>query len=236
MSSSSELTSSNIFLDPSLHKPSLREPSSAPPTPPTSDAHSSSPAKSNSESPAKNMPFILLHPEATVEEAPALQVDESNCDSIVHSPADSKHRGNRDEDDDLPTKRFRALKTTWNHTHDSETTNYLNEHMLELSRITHWALAARVCYQCLHAHKLDLIKSILEEETELSQKQINGIDLQIGSIRNMLQDGGVRSVGNKGCKFDPSDRRSWCESSVSVSDDDGLMFGSDATLVSLSDE
>ncbi|KAG2048806.1 hypothetical protein BDR06DRAFT_1012727 [Suillus hirtellus] len=180
MSNSSE--SMTFSPNPSLQKP--RPPSSAPPTPPTSDARSSSPAKSTS--------FILSCPEATVEEAPTLQDDEG--DSVVNSPANDKHRtkcsaryalfesGNRDEDCDLPTKRLRALKMTWNNTLDSNATNYLNERMLELSRITRWALAARVRYQRLCAHELDLIKSILEEETELSQKQIHGIDLQIGSI------------------------------------------------------
>ncbi|KAG1853533.1 hypothetical protein C8R48DRAFT_675806 [Suillus tomentosus] len=193
----SESMSSIFQPDPPLQKP--RQPSSAPPTPPASDARSSPPAKSGS--------FILSHLEATLEEAPTLQDDGGN--SVVNSPADDKHRkrsaryalfesGNREEDGDLLTKRLRALKTTWNHTFDSNTTNYLNERMLELSRITRRALAARVRYQRLRAHELDLIKSILEEETELSQKQIHSIDLQIGSIRNMLQDGGVTSIGNKG--------------------------------------
>ncbi|KAG2049937.1 hypothetical protein BDR06DRAFT_1011707 [Suillus hirtellus] len=229
----SESMSSIFQPDPPLQKP--RQPLSAPPTPPASDARSSPPAKSGS--------FILLCLEATLEEAPTLQDDGGN--SVVNSPADDKHRkrsaryalfesGNHEEDCDLPTKRLRALKTMWNHTFDSNATNYLNERMLELSWITCQALAARVRYQCLRAHELDLIKSILKEETELSQKQIHSIDLQIGSIRNMLQDGGVTSIGNKGCKFDPSNHGPWCESSAS--DDDGSMFGSDATSASLSDE
>lgn len=77
--------------------------------------------------------------------------------------------------------------------------------MLELSRITRRAIAARMRYQRIRSHKLDLIKSILEDETEMSQKHMNCIDLQIGSLRNMLQDGGVTVIGNKGCRSDRSD-------------------------------
>jgi len=92
-----------------LH-PSLREPLSAPPTPPISNACSSSPAK--------RMPFISLHPKATVRETPTLQIDEGNCDSIVNSPAGNKRSaqwaslesGNCDQD--YPTKKFRSLKMT----------------------------------------------------------------------------------------------------------------------------
>jgi hypothetical protein len=101
-----------------------REPSAAPPTPPTSDARSSSPTKSSFESPAKSSSIPLhLSPKATVEEVPALQADEGN--SVVNSAARDMRRnlkrsaqyalfasGSRDEDCDLPTKRLRILKTT----------------------------------------------------------------------------------------------------------------------------
>jgi hypothetical protein len=114
--------------------------------------------------------------------------------------------------------------------------NYLNKHLLELSQITCRTFATRVCYQHLYTHKLDLIKSILKEETMQSQKQIYGVDLQIGSILKMLQDGGVMLIGKKVCRFDPNDYGPWCESPVSVSDDNSSMLRFDAASVNPSDE
>ncbi|KAG1842701.1 hypothetical protein C8R48DRAFT_678949 [Suillus tomentosus] len=107
--------------------------------------------------------------------------------------------GGRDQDYNLPSKRLKTLQTTWNCTTEpsSEATQYLNQRMLELSRMTHRAIAARIRYQRLRSRELDLIKSILEDETEVSQSQLKGIDLQIGSIRNLLQDQGV-TVGSQG--------------------------------------
>lgn len=84
--------------------------------------------------------------------------------------------------------------------------------MLKLSRMTRRAIAARIRYQRLRCRELDLIKSILEDETEVSQSQLKGIDLQIGSICNTLQDQGM-TVGGQGCRFDPSDIGPWVESS-----------------------
>ncbi|KAG2135987.1 hypothetical protein DEU56DRAFT_913077 [Suillus clintonianus] len=123
--------------------------------------------------------------------------------------------GTRDEDCDLPTKRSKTLKTTWNFaTPSAEATTYLNERMLELSRITRRAIAARMRYQRLRSRELDLIRSICVDETELCQTQLNEVDVQIGSIRNMLQVGGAAAIGSTGCRFEPGDTGSWCESSV----------------------
>ncbi|KAG2739785.1 hypothetical protein P692DRAFT_20881481 [Suillus brevipes Sb2] len=126
--------------------------------------------------------------------------------------------GERDEDCDLPTKRFKILQTTWNYTptSNSDSSNYINLRMLELSRITRRAIAARMRYQRIRSHELDLIKSILEDETEVSRKHMNSIDLQIGSLRNMLHDGGTTVIGSKGCRGDRSDYgQAWWESSDS---------------------
>jgi hypothetical protein len=98
--------------------------------------------------------------------------------------------------------------------------------MLELSRITRRAIAARMRYQRIRSHELDLMKSILEDETILSQQDIHSLDLQIGSLRHMLHAGGVTAIGNKGCKLDPDNHdRAWCESS----DDDSSIFESDGS-------
>ncbi|KAG2125115.1 hypothetical protein DEU56DRAFT_759443 [Suillus clintonianus] len=123
--------------------------------------------------------------------------------------------GTRDEDCDLPTKKLKTLQTTWNFTApSSEATNYLNGRMLELSRITRRAIAARIRYQRLRSRELDLIKGILVDETELCQTQLTGVDTQIGSIRNMLGVGGAAAIWSAGAKFDPDDAAgSWCESS-----------------------
>ncbi|KAG1902398.1 uncharacterized protein F5891DRAFT_978713 [Suillus fuscotomentosus] len=131
--------------------------------------------------------------------------------------------GDRDEDCDLPTKRFKILKTTWNCTQsNSGGANYVNERMLELSRVTCRAISARMQYQCIHSHELDLMKSILEDETTQSQQDIHSLDLQIGSLRHMLHAGRVTviGIGHKGCKLDPNDHdqacRSACESGLLV--------------------
>ncbi|KAG1723567.1 hypothetical protein EDB19DRAFT_1762909 [Suillus lakei] len=154
----------------------------------------------------------------------ARQVDGGSAIVSMNSLGDSgRHKrpvqyslfrgGGRDEDCDLPTKRLKTLQTTWNYTPgpSSEATNYLNQRMLELSRITRRAVAARMRYQRLRSHELDLIKSILEDETEVSQAQLKGIDLQIGSIRNVIQDAGMLVIENKGRRFDPSESGPWCE-------------------------
>ncbi|KAG1897046.1 uncharacterized protein F5891DRAFT_1192470 [Suillus fuscotomentosus] len=116
----------------------------------------------------------------------------------------------------LPSKKARSLKTTWSqHCHGAPGTdslNYLNERMLELSRITRRALATRLRYQRIRAHELQLIMSIHEDETELTQTELKDIDLQIGSIRNMLRDGGMVTIGDRGHEFDPGDdddRKPW---------------------------
>ncbi|KAG2133211.1 uncharacterized protein EDB93DRAFT_1254982 [Suillus bovinus] len=177
-------------------------------TPPTSIAPSSSPPKCSSP--------IPLCPKTPVDD-PALQIDEFSTVVLMKS-------GLRDEDCHPPTKRLKTLQTTWNFTPEpsSEATNYLNERMLELSRITRRAIATRMRYRRLRSRELDLIKSILEDEQDLAQTQMKGIDVQIGSLCNILQDAGVTVIGNKGCRFEPSDIGPWCESSSDESDGPGL--------------
>ncbi|KAG1778783.1 hypothetical protein EV702DRAFT_1044226 [Suillus placidus] len=156
MSSSSDSRSNNFFPNTSLNNPSQPKLTTVS-TPPTSEAPSSSPAKSSSP--------ILLHLNTTTNDLPPqLGVDEEgSCmvmEMISHRPRKRSiqyalsHSGNHDEDYDLPTKRFRTLQTS-----------------------------------VLH-----------EDEIELSKKQLTDVDLQIGSIRNLLQDGGVTVIGDKGAK------------------------------------
>ncbi|KAG1770111.1 hypothetical protein EDD22DRAFT_948717 [Suillus occidentalis] len=135
--------------------------------------------------------------------------------------------GDQNEDLEIPSKKFKALQTTWNCTDQpSETSIYFNECMLELSCITRRAFSARIRYQRLRSHELDLIKSLLKDEKELVQTHIRGIDLQIGALRNSLEDAGVMEVGNKGCRFDPSEHVDWCESDSSK--DGSILCDSDA--------
>jgi hypothetical protein len=93
-------------------------------------------------------------------------------------------------------------------------TIYLNQRMLKLSRITRCALAARLCYQRLRSRELDIMKSILEDEIEMCQSQLSGVDLQIGSLQNTLEVEGVTAMmGGTYSRLDPDNIRSLCESS-----------------------
>lgn len=91
--------------------------------------------------------------------------------------------------------------------------------MLELSRITRRVITARMRYQRLRNHELELMRSIIDDENEHAGTQLKEIDLQIGALRNMLDEGGVTGIGDKGCRFDPSvfhdDSEPWRESSSS---------------------
>ncbi|KAG1790667.1 uncharacterized protein HD556DRAFT_1310451 [Suillus plorans] len=180
MSSSSESKSSNSLTNSSgsnLSKPQLNAAS----TPPTSIATSGSPAKS------MDSPILSAdNPGLRVEWARAFNLGECHTRDPRKRPVQYTlfQGGRQDEDCDLPTKRSKTLQTTWNFTStpSSAATIYLNERMLELSRITRRAIAARLRYQCLRSRELDLIKSILDDETELCQTQLSGVDVQIGSI------------------------------------------------------
>jgi hypothetical protein len=70
--------------------------------------------------------------------------------------------------------------------------------MLELSRISRRVFAAQKKYQRLRTEELRLITSIMEDEAEESKARLNGVDLQIGTLRNDLFDAGVAPIGNKG--------------------------------------
>ncbi|KAG1774374.1 hypothetical protein EV702DRAFT_1200387 [Suillus placidus] len=197
MSSSSDSTSSNFFSETNLNQP--RQSRSSPPsTPPTSE----SVAPQAGGSPMKD--FVL----DTKTNIDALSIDEGDSGVIMQtlqsigSGRSGRHKLKRthlqytlhqgEPEVGLPSKRARPLKTTWSDpcAPGSDTLNYLNERMLELSHITRRALATRLRYQCLRAHELDLMKSIHEDETELTQTDLKDVDLQIGSIRNLLHNGG----------------------------------------------
>ncbi|KAG1868225.1 uncharacterized protein F5891DRAFT_987536 [Suillus fuscotomentosus] len=212
MSSSSESKSSNSLTNTSGSNLSKTQ-SNAGSTPPTSIATSGSPAKS------MDSPILSAdNPGLRIEWARAFNLGKCHARDPRKRPVQYTvfQAGRQDEDCDLPTKRSKTLQTTWNFTStpSSAATIYLNERMLELSRITRRAIAARLRYQRLRSRELDLIKSILDDETELCQTQLSGVDVQIGSIRNMLQDAGVAQIGSMGSRFDPNDAAGpWCESS-----------------------
>ncbi|KAG1899870.1 uncharacterized protein F5891DRAFT_381954, partial [Suillus fuscotomentosus] len=113
--------------------------------------------------------------------------------------------GDHDEDLEMPSKRLRTLQTTWNCSGlPSETSAYFNERMLQLSQISHQAISARMRYQRVRIHELDMIRSILNDENELAQKQMKMIESQIAHLRNALEADGVTGIGNR---FDPGDYR-----------------------------
>ncbi|KAG1844116.1 hypothetical protein C8R48DRAFT_780412 [Suillus tomentosus] len=220
MSGSSKSTSSGFFSATSSLTQPRQPPSTV--TPPTSVDPSSSPVRSSS-------PVLQDSFDPTVTDLhhspPALACDKGTKSVVTTKPKRRKRSyvnytlsqgGDCDEDLEIPSKRFKTLQTTWNCTDQpSETSIYFNERMLELSRITRRAFSARIRYQRLREHELDLIKSLLNDEKELVQTHMQKIDLQIGSLRNTLEDAGVTEIGNKGCRFDPSDHVDWCESDSS---------------------
>ncbi|KAG1879961.1 uncharacterized protein F5891DRAFT_991475 [Suillus fuscotomentosus] len=207
-SSESESKSSDIL---SSSDTNPRQPqSTTTSSPPTSVAPSSSPAKSTGS------PVIQWGSRANLGKR---LVQDSHKRSAQYA---LYQNGMRDEDCDLPTKRLKTLHTTWNFTAAStDATNYLNQRMLELSRITRQAIATRIHYQRLRSRELDLIKSILEDETELCQTQLSGVDMQIGSIRNMLEAQGVTATGNTDSRFSPGNARLWYRS---LSDEESLVI------------
>jgi hypothetical protein len=108
--------------------------------------------------------------------------------------------------------------------------------MLELSRVTRRAIATRLRYQRLRAHELDLMKSIHEDETELTQTELKTVDLQIGSIRNMLREGGVVPIADKGYGFGPGDRDPWRPSGSSDNESVRMLgSGSDGSYSELNE-
>ncbi|KAG1815364.1 hypothetical protein EV424DRAFT_1348474 [Suillus variegatus] len=197
MSGSSKSTSSGFFSAISSLTQPRQPPSTV--TPPTSVDPSSSPIRSSS-------PMLRDSFDPTVTDLrnspPALACDKGTKSVVTTKP---KRRGDCDEDLEIPSKRFKTLQTTWNCTDQpSETSIYFNERMLELSRITRRAFSARIRYQRLRDHELDLIKSLLNDEKELVQTHMKKIDLQIGSLRNTLEDAGVTEIGNKGFLREPA--------------------------------
>ncbi|KAG2062959.1 hypothetical protein BDR04DRAFT_1123586 [Suillus decipiens] len=174
----------------------------------------STPPTSNS-SPLKFTSPVLPNPvNSKIADDDLSPHNEASCKiSTTESPA-GHHRpkrsrteytlsqvGDRDEDLDLPSKRLKTLQTTWNCTGlPSETSAYFNGRMLELSRVTRQAITARMQYQRIRYHELDLIKSILHDENELAQTQLIAVDTQISSLQNALKDGEVpiEKTGSKG--------------------------------------
>ncbi|KAG1816035.1 uncharacterized protein BJ212DRAFT_1299884 [Suillus subaureus] len=193
-------------------------------TPPTSVAPSSSPLKCSSP--------MASHTK-TATNGPALQIHEFSM-TVPRKTLGNSGRWKRtipyslfqgdinDEDSVPPTKKFKTLQTMWNQTSvlSPDVAILVNERMLELSCITCWSITARMWYQCLCSHELDLMKSILGDEQDLAQAHLKVVDVQIGSIHNTLQDAGVGVIGKNGCRFDPGDNGPWCESSSNDLDSD----------------
>jgi hypothetical protein len=69
--------------------------------------------------------------------------------------------------------------------------------MLQFSQISHCAISARMQYQQVCIHKLDMIKSILNDENELAQKQMKIIESQMAHLHNALEADGVAGIGNR---------------------------------------
>ncbi|KIK49038.1 hypothetical protein CY34DRAFT_7719 [Suillus luteus UH-Slu-Lm8-n1] len=193
-------------------------------TPPTSMAPISSPPKCSSP---------IAPRTKTATDGPALQIHEFSTTAPRKTLGNSGRRkraipyslfqgGVRDEDSIPPTKKFKTLQTTWNQTSapSPEVAILVDERMLELSRITRRAITARMRYQRLRSRELDLMNTILGDEQDLAQTHLKAVDVQIGSIRNTLQDAGVGVIGKNGCRFDPGDNGPWCESSSDDSDSD----------------
>ncbi|KAG1837686.1 hypothetical protein C8R48DRAFT_782624 [Suillus tomentosus] len=199
-SSESESKSSDIL---SSSDTNPRQPqSTTTSSPPTSVAPSSSPAKSTG-SPVMSVNDHTFHSQwGSRANLGKRLVQDSHKRSAQYA---LYQNGTRDEDCNLPTKRLKTLHTTWNFTAAStDATNYLNQRMLELSRITRQAIA-----------------SILEDETKLCQTQLSGVDMQIGSIRNMLEAQGVMATGNTDSRFDPGNAGLWYRS---LSDEESLVI------------
>ncbi|KAG1844503.1 hypothetical protein DFJ58DRAFT_802474 [Suillus subalutaceus] len=115
----------------------------------------------------------------------------------------------RDEDLESPSKRVKILATTWTYTSPPDASNYMNKRMLELSRITRRAFAARIQFQRLRSHELELMKSLVDDEIEQVKTQINAIDLQIGSIEGMIREGEV-DIESKECSLSEDNIRMFC--------------------------
>ncbi|KAG1781195.1 hypothetical protein EV702DRAFT_1042326 [Suillus placidus] len=135
-----------------------------------------------------------------------------SSEGIIESPDLHDHRkrlrfqdisfqgDDRSEDLESPSKRVKTLITTWTYTSPPDTSNYFNKRMLEFSRMTRRAFAARIRYQRLRSHELELMKSIVDNEIQRSKTQMVAIDLQIGSTEGMLRDAGV-DIESKECKL-----------------------------------
>ncbi|KAG1880041.1 hypothetical protein F4604DRAFT_1922730 [Suillus subluteus] len=155
---------------------------------------------------------ISLNQKVTVHDATN---DECGPEEIIKSPGPQDRRkrvrfhdvssqgdeeSDRDEDLESPSKKVKILATTWTYTSPPDVANYLNKRMLELSRITRRAFAARIRFQRLRSHELELMKSLVDDEIEQVKTQINAIDLQIGSIEGMIREGEV-DIESKECSL-----------------------------------
>ncbi|KAG1822448.1 uncharacterized protein BJ212DRAFT_1296511 [Suillus subaureus] len=187
-------------------------PSSSPPK-------CSSPLASSSPPTATNGPALQIHKFSMT--APRKTLGNSGCQKHT-IPYSLFQGGICDEDSIPPTKKFKTLQTMWNQTSvpSPDVAILVNKCMLKLSHITCWAITTRMWYQHLCSHELDLMKSILGDEQDLAQAHLKVVDVQIGSIRNTLQDVGVGVIGKNGCRFDPGDNGPWCKSSSDDSDSD----------------
>ncbi|KAG1741653.1 hypothetical protein EDB19DRAFT_1828007 [Suillus lakei] len=125
-----------------------------------------------------------LYPEASANGSHTIFKDSLNRKATVRDTTDDKcsskgtvNSPGHDEDLELPSNRVKTLITSWTYT-SPDVSDYFNERMLELSRITRRTIAARMRYQRLRSHELELIKSITDDELEQSKTQLNAVDQQ----------------------------------------------------------
>ncbi|KAG1890009.1 hypothetical protein F4604DRAFT_1914549 [Suillus subluteus] len=112
-------------------------------------------------------------------------------------PGDHDHELDAQGVPSSPTNKRKVFKTSLNCTRSSEVSNYLTERKLELSRVTRRVIAAKARLQRLRSLELELIKSINDDELEITKQELTATDLQIGYLRNELDDAGV-VIGDRG--------------------------------------
>ncbi|KAG1780996.1 hypothetical protein EV702DRAFT_1250538 [Suillus placidus] len=157
--------------------------------------------KSSSPIPKNNLPVKSGSP---VSRGSSLTADALLTTGNQHGSLKRTHQYTLLEDDGLedgegfPIKKSKTLLTTFTSDRSADATIYFTKRMLELSRVSRQALAARMEYQRLRTEELGLITSIVHDELEESQSRLIRADLQIGSLRNDLYDAGVSVIGNKG--------------------------------------
>ncbi|KAG1871294.1 hypothetical protein DFJ58DRAFT_910907 [Suillus subalutaceus] len=91
-------------------------------------------------------------------------------------PGDHDHELDAQRVPSSPTNKRKVLKTSLNCTRSSEVSNYLTERKLELSRVTRRVIAAKARLQRLRSLELELIKSINDDELEITKQELTATD------------------------------------------------------------